>query len=133
MKKLTEFGELFRTLRIRTGISEEDIGKKVGKSQGYMSAIENKEIPLFTFDFVKACIDAFELKEDERHIFLVKAMSCSEKMEMPLTDNSFVMRERFLEILAYVLLNYKPLHDSKRPWIGKCLNTLDDTPPYVTV
>jgi transcriptional regulator with XRE-family HTH domain len=133
MKKLTEFGELFRTLRIRTGISEEDIGRKVGKSQGYISVIENKEMPLLTFDFVKACIDAFELKEDERHLFLVKAMLCSEKMIIPLDSISIVPKERFLQILAYMLLNYKPQHSPSKSWIHKCFNAMCDNPPYKIV
>ena len=134
MKKLPEFGELFRKLRVKTGLSEKDLADKVGKSQSYISAIENKEIPLLTFDFVKACMDVFELKkEDERHEFLAKAMSCSKRMIIPLDGISIVPQERFWQILAYMLLNYKPPHSPGKPWMHRCLNEMCDIPPYKVI
>jgi transcriptional regulator with XRE-family HTH domain len=133
MKKLTAFGEHFRTLRIKTGLSEKELAEKVKKSQSYISAIESKEIPFLNFDFIMACMDAFELKGDERHEFLVKAMSCSQRMSIPLTGISIIPQERFLQFLSYILLNYKPVFNSKSSWINNCLDRINEVRPYVIV
>ena len=130
MKKLTVFGEHLHALRTNATLSEKDLSKSVGKSQSYISAIEDKEIPLLKFDFIKACMDAFELKGYERHEFLVKAMSCSQRMSIPLKDISIVPQERFLHLFACILLNENPsFHNPNRKWIEKCLKQISDIPP----
>ena len=133
MKILTAFGEHFRTLRIKTGLSERELAERVKKSQSYISAVESKAIPFLNFDFINSCMDAFELKSNERHEFLVKAMSCSQRMSIPLTCISIIPQERFLQFLAYILLNYQPIYNPKRSWINNCLDRINEVRPYIVV
>lgn len=120
-------------LRIKAGLSEKDLSKKVGKSQSHISAIECKEIPILGFDFIMACMDAFELKGAERYEFLVKAMSCSQRMSIPLTGISIIPQERFFQFLACIMLNYQPAFNPKRSWINNCLDRINEVRPYVVV
>ena len=112
---------MVRTLRIKNGLSEKNFAEKVGKSQSYISAIESKDFPFLTFDFVSACMDVFGLEKEERHVFIVKAMKCSVKMSVLLHSESFVPKERFLKILAYILDNYYPTFNSNQSWVANVL------------
>jgi transcriptional regulator with XRE-family HTH domain len=134
MKKLTEFGKLFRNLRIENGFNEKDFAEKVGKSQSYISAIETKKIPLLQFDFVTACMDAFGLNKKQRHEFLVKAMACSKKMTIPLDGVTIISQERFLHLLAFIIDNYEPPEsNSEIMWAKNCLWALKNDNLYNTL
>jgi transcriptional regulator with XRE-family HTH domain len=124
MKKLTEFGKLVRTLRIKNGLSEKNFAEKVKKSQSYISAIEGKAIPVLTFDFISACMDTFNLEGEERHKFLVSAMECSKEMKIPLDYVSIIEQKRFIKLLAYLLDNYNPPFQPDQSWVGNCLYIL---------
>ena len=130
MKKLSGFGEVFKLFRVENGLSGSVLAEKVGKSQSYISAIENNEITNLPFDFLKTCMDTFGLQKAERHKFLVSAMENSKEIKIPLDNVSIIPPERFIKLLAYILDNYDPPFQSDQSWIRNSLYSLKNDITY---
>jgi transcriptional regulator with XRE-family HTH domain len=123
--EITEFGKLCKKYRVDKGINMTEAAKRIEKSQAYISSIERGKIPL-TFDFIKKSMLAYELNAKEKFEFLTQALLSSPEMTIPLNEAIIVSKEKWLHVLAAILLNYKgpyPKGDMLKP-VTICINEL---------
>jgi transcriptional regulator with XRE-family HTH domain len=112
--KYTDFGALCREHRTKQKLTMTAAAEKLEKTQPYISGVENGKIPL-TIEFVKKCIEVYGLKGSEKFEFLIQALRESKEIKIPLNEVSVVPKEKFMKLLAALLLNEKTefIHISK--------------------
>jgi transcriptional regulator with XRE-family HTH domain len=131
MKKLSGFGRYLKSLRIENGLSGNEFADIVGKSQSYISDIENNKYPNITFDFLITCMETFKLEKEERHKFLVLAMASFKELTIPLDRVFIIPKERFFELMAYFLDNYTPPFEPNISWVTNSLLLINNKVTFV--
>jgi transcriptional regulator with XRE-family HTH domain len=112
-----------------------EFAQKVHKTQSYVSQVETGKIDP-TFEYIVACMEAFDLSRTDRPGFLIIALSSSKRMMVPLDKLSSFQRE----LLAALLLTDK--HTFTHPtswqqtkeWVEDFLKRLNENKPtHVTL
>jgi len=127
MKKLTYFGQKCEEMRQRLNVSQDELAKKMGFTQAYLSKLENGKKPL-SIPLLKKYLAAFvelgkiksKRKGDTSGIFTLEdqleltreLFERSEYIEIKLSDISIIHRNSITRLMAILSVNdYFPLEN----------------------
>jgi transcriptional regulator with XRE-family HTH domain len=105
-KTHTQFGTLCRKYRSEKDMNMTDAAEKLRKSQPYLSGIESGKISP-TITFVKDCIKVYELTDLNQFEFLTQALRESKEIKKLSNEVSIIPKEKFIQVLAALLMNEK--------------------------
>jgi transcriptional regulator with XRE-family HTH domain len=110
-KSITAFGQLCKKYRIVMNLTTTEVGKSVGKTQSYISQVENGIIEP-SYDFLQRSMDVYKLGLDERREFLRLALASSKKIEIDL--NCLSTKQKWY--LSTILLAGERIYTFPNEW-----------------
>jgi transcriptional regulator with XRE-family HTH domain len=114
-KKTTNFGKLCRKLRIYKGWSMTDVAEKLGYRQNHITQIEQgKSNP--TPEFLKKCLEVYEIPENEKADFLAEALASSKRLTLELDEITNIPKEDLAKLMVVLVFNLEEPYSATKEW-----------------
>ena len=92
-----------------------DVAEKLGCKQNHISQIE-KGLTNPSLEFLKKCIEAYEIPEIEKADFIAQAFASSSQLALKMDNVTIIPKEDLAKLMAVLVFNLKEPYPDTEEW-----------------